>query len=74
MAIVDSLLFVLTLVTAFGSGLIGGLFFAFSISVLKALARLPSAEGIAAMQSINIAIINPPFLSVFLGTAVVVPS
>jgi uncharacterized membrane protein len=29
---------------------------------MKALARLPSAEGIAAMQSINITIINPLFL------------
>jgi uncharacterized membrane protein len=70
MAIVDRSLLVLTLLTALGSGLIGGLFFAFSISVMKALARLPSAQGIAAMQSINIAIINPLFLSVFLGTAV----
>jgi uncharacterized membrane protein len=70
MTIVDGLLFVLTLVTALGSGLIGGLFFAFSVSVMKALGRLPSAQGIAAMQSINIAIINPLFLSVFLGTAV----
>jgi uncharacterized membrane protein len=70
MAIVDGLLFTLTLVTALGCGLIGGLFFAFSTSVMKALARLPSAEGIAAMQSINITIINPLFLPVFLGTAV----
>jgi uncharacterized membrane protein len=70
MAIVDGLLFTLALVTALGCGLIAGLFLAFSISVMKALARLPSAEGIAAMQSINIAIINPLFLSVFLGTAV----
>jgi uncharacterized membrane protein len=35
---------------------------------MKALARLPSAEGIAAMQSINIVIINLVFLSAFLGT------
>jgi uncharacterized membrane protein len=48
--------------------LIAGLFFAFSVSVMKALARLPSAEGIAAMQSINIVIINLVFLSAFLGT------
>jgi uncharacterized membrane protein len=66
---IDGLLFTLTLVTALGCGLIGGLFFAFSISVMKALARLPSAEGIAAMQAINSAIINPLFLSTFLGTA-----
>jgi uncharacterized membrane protein len=53
-----------------GCGLMAGLFFAFSVSVMKALARLPSAEGIAAMQSINIAIINPVFLAAFFGTAV----
>jgi uncharacterized membrane protein len=69
MAIVDGFLFMLTLVTALGCGLIAGLFFAFSISVMKALAHIPAAEGIAAMQSINISIINPLFLSVFLGTA-----
>jgi len=70
MAIIDSLLFTFTLVAALGCGVMAGLFFAFSVSVMKALARLPSAEGIAAMQSINVAIINPVFLAVFLGTAV----
>jgi uncharacterized membrane protein len=35
-----------------GSALIGGIYFAFSSFVMKALARMPSAEGIAAMQSI----------------------
>lgn len=60
---------VLTILAALGSGLIAGVFFAFSTSVMKALGRLPSAEGIAAMQSINVVIINPAFLGVFLGTA-----
>ena len=69
MATVDRLLFALTLVAALGCGLMAGLFFAFSVSVMKALARLPSAEGIAAMQSINVAIINPVFLAAFFGTA-----
>jgi len=64
----DHLLFALTLVAALGCGLVAGLFFAFSVSVMKALARLPSAEGIAAMQSINVAIINPVFLAAFFGT------
>jgi uncharacterized membrane protein len=58
-----------TLVTALGCGLLAGLFFAFSVAIMKALARLPSAEGIAAMQAINLAIINPVFLAVFFGTA-----
>jgi uncharacterized membrane protein len=65
---VDGLLFTITLVAALGCGLMAGLFFAFSVSVMKALARLPSAEGIVAMQSINVAIINPVFLAAFFGT------
>src|SRR4029434_10197626 len=69
MAIVDGFLFTLTFVTALGCGLIAGLFFAFSVAVMQALARLPAAGGIAPMQSINSAILNPLFLSVFLGTA-----
>jgi uncharacterized membrane protein len=69
MAIVDGLLFTITIVAALGCGLMAGLFFAFSVSVMRALARLPSAEGIAAMQSINVAIINPAFLTAFFGTA-----
>ena len=69
MATADGLLFALTLVAALGCGLMAGLFFAFSVSVMKALARLPSPEGIAAMQAINVAIINPVFLAAFFGTA-----
>lgn len=52
-----------------GSGLIAGVFFAFSSFVMKALARMPASEGIAAMQSINIVVINPSFLGTFTGTA-----
>ncbi len=53
-----------------GSALVGGVFFAFSSFVMNALARVPSAEGIAAMQSINVVVINPAFLGAFMGTAV----
>ncbi len=60
----------LTLLAALGSGLMTGVFFAFSAFVMKALARLQPAQGIAAMQSINVAVINPLFLTAFLGTAV----
>lgn len=52
-----------------GSALVGGVFFAFSSFVMKALARVPSPEGIAAMQSINVVVINPSFLGAFMGTA-----
>ena len=66
----DSWTFLLALLSALGSGLIAGVFFAFSAFVMRALARLPPAQGIAAMQSINIVVLNPVFLGVFLGTAV----
>ncbi len=63
------LLFALTFVSALGCGLIAGLLFTFSNFVMRALANLPPAQGIAAMQSINIVIINPLFMVGFLGTA-----
>lgn len=54
---------------AIGSALIGGLLFAFSAFIMKAFSKIPAAEGIRAMQSINIYIINPLFFAVFFGTA-----
>jgi uncharacterized membrane protein len=66
----SKLLFVLTLLSALGCGLIGGVFFAFSTFVMRALTALPPTQGIAAMKSVNIAVINPMFLGVFLGTVV----
>jgi uncharacterized membrane protein len=65
-----SLLDLVTLVSALGCGVIGGAFFAFSAFVMKALGKLPPAEGIAAMQSINLVVVNPVFLTPFVGTAV----
>ena len=69
MATIDQLLFALALLAALGCGLIAGVFFAFSSFVMKALARLPAGEGIAAMQSINIVVLRSLFMAVFLGTA-----
>jgi len=45
-------------------------FYAFSTFVVAALGRLPAAQGIAAMQSINVVVLNASFLGVFIGTAV----
>ena len=65
----DSLQFALTFVAALGCGLMAGVFFIFSNTVMKALARLQPPQGIAAMQSINSTILNPLFFVAFLGTA-----
>ena len=49
---------------------LAGVFFAFSTFVMKALGQLPPTQGVAAMQRINIVVLNPMFLGTFVGTAV----
>lgn len=66
---INNVLLALTLACAIGSGLIAGMFYAFSTFVMRALGRIAPAEGIAAMQSINITVINPWFMAAFMGTA-----
>ncbi|UIJ45471.1 DUF1772 domain-containing protein [Sphingomonas cannabina] len=61
----------LALIGAIGSGLMAGFFFAFSNTVMGALGRMPPAQGATAMQHVNVVVLNPLFLSVFMGTAVV---
>jgi uncharacterized membrane protein len=63
------LIAVVTLLLALGAGCLGGLFFAFSTAVMPALARRPATEAAAAMQEINRRIVNPVFVPVFVGTA-----
>ena len=62
-------LFALTLAAALGCGAMGGLFLAFSSFVMRALRRLPAAQGIAAMQSINVVALTPPLMIPLFGTA-----
>ncbi len=62
--------YVATLATALGCGLNAGVFFAFSTFVMPALKRLPAAQGIAAMQSINKLAVTPAFTAALFGTAV----
>jgi uncharacterized membrane protein len=51
------------------AGLVGGVFFAFSVFVMRALEQLAPVMGISAMQRINVTVINPLFLGPLLGTA-----
>ena len=57
-------------VLALVSGLMAGVFFAFSAFVMTALDDRPAAEAIATMQRINVRVLNGWFLGVFMGTAV----
>jgi uncharacterized membrane protein len=56
--------------SALGALLIAGVFFAFSNFIMPAFARLSVSQGMPVMQSINITVLNPLFLSIFTGTAV----
>jgi uncharacterized membrane protein len=55
--------------SAIGCGLIAGVYFAFSTFIMTALARIPPASGIAAMNSVNIEIVKSLFMALFLLTA-----
>lgn len=67
----DTIRFLLLLLGALGAGLIAGLFFIFSNTIMKSFDRLPSASAILAMQTIDLVIINPLFLTIFFGTAAI---
>ena len=59
------------LLLCIGSGAIGGVFFAFSTFVMRALSTIAAEAGISAMQRINVVVLNRVFLGTFLGTAMV---
>ena len=61
--------FVMVFATAIGCGVVSGMLYGFSTGVMIGLGRLPPAQGAAAMNAINVAVINPAFLGMFLGTA-----
>ena len=59
--------------TALASGLIAGLFYSYSCSVNPGLGALSDQHYLAAMQSINRAILNPVFFFSFMGTLILLP-
>jgi hypothetical protein len=64
----NTLVRVAELVAAIGAGLVGGVFFGFSTTVMKSLRAIPPTHGITAMQNINTKILNPRFAGVFMLT------
>jgi uncharacterized membrane protein len=67
--VIATVLPAVALLGVIGSGLMAGLYFAFSTAVMPALRRLPPAAGAEAMQQVNRVILNPLFYLVFMGTA-----
>ncbi len=59
-----------TIAAAVGSGLIAGVFLAFSSFIMPALARTTSPHGAEAMQHINVTVFTGWMMGPFLGTGV----
>ena len=56
---------------AVGSGLMAGILFAFSSFVMQSLETLAARPRVSAMQQINTRIVNPLFVLIFAGTALI---
>lgn len=69
MPLTDQIHLLLIFIAIVGSGLMAGIFYSFSVIVMRGLAELPVPEAIRAMQAINIVVINRWFFSVFMGTS-----
>jgi uncharacterized membrane protein len=61
---------VLNAAATVGSGLLAGVFFAFSAFVMSALRRLPDQDGAAAMRSLNVTAQRPPLMIALFGVSV----
>jgi uncharacterized membrane protein len=67
----EKTIYILNFIAIVGTGLIAGVFLAFSSFIMTALGRLPSATGMSGMQMINVTVINPLFMTIFFGTAMI---
>jgi uncharacterized membrane protein len=68
--VIDGPYFWLTVLGVLGTGLVAGVFCGFSTFVMRGLAALPPAQGVAAMNAINVTAVMPAFMLVFAGSAV----
>ncbi len=63
------LIIALYIFAAVSTGLLAGIYFIFSNTVMPALAGMAITSAAEVMQRINRLILNPPFLVLFMGSA-----
>lgn len=63
---------VILIVTTLLTGLLAGFFYAWSCSVMPGLANADDKTFITAMQKINVAILNPAFMLIFIGPPIAI--
>jgi uncharacterized membrane protein len=66
----DRHIYILNVLAILGTGIVAGVFLAFSTFIMAALGRVPTANGISTMQMINITVLNPLFMIVLFGSAI----
>lgn len=62
---------VLLWIAALSSGLIAGVYFAFSVFIMKAFSKLKVEQAIVAMNAINETILHSLFMPVFFGSSII---
>ncbi len=58
------------LVLSVATGLMAGIYFTFSVVVVKALAQLPNSDGAGAMNQINEVIVKTSFMPLFMISSI----
>ena len=67
----NTLLIVMLWAAAVGSGLMAGVYFAFSTFIMAAFDRIPASHAVSAMNSINKVILRSLFMLLFFGSTLV---
>ena len=62
----------LHLIAILGTGLVAGVFFAFSGFVMQGIGRLPAADAARTMREINVTAVRAPLMLAIFGTALLV--
>jgi len=62
---------VLLWVAAISSGLIAGVYFAFSAFIMQAFSKIHNTKAISAMQAINETILRSAFMPLFFGSSII---
>jgi uncharacterized membrane protein len=66
-----TLLDVILIAAILGTGLVAGVFFAFSGFVIQGIDRLPDEDSARAMRGINVTAVRPPLMVALFGTGLV---
>jgi len=56
---------------ALSSGLIAGIYFAFSVFIMKAFGKIETSQSVAAMNAINETILRSLFMPLFFGSTII---